>query len=98
MSKRTTTTRARLLRCPAASFWIKRALEDSARRDLLDAARDAQLLADVLADELDALQAHAGADIAQGERNYRRAVLAGDFDPTPSPCPKCGSASTDCGC
>lgn len=47
-------TRAQVMRDPAASDWLKAALVDSRRRDVLDALRDAEVLAAVLRGEFDA--------------------------------------------
>lgn len=43
-----TPTIEQLLHSPAASNWLKRALEESLRRDPVDAANDAELLSAVL--------------------------------------------------
>jgi hypothetical protein len=37
----------RVLKCPAASDWLKRACEDLLRRDVVDAAHDAEYLAEM---------------------------------------------------
>jgi hypothetical protein len=43
-----TPTREELLARPDTSFWLKRALEESKRRDILDALSDAETLQAVL--------------------------------------------------
>jgi hypothetical protein len=39
-----------ILNDPAASYWLKDALRSALKRDIVDAANDAQVLAEVLAD------------------------------------------------
>lgn len=43
----------RILTDPSASFWIKHALETAMQRDPVDAAFDAEILADILGKRAD---------------------------------------------
>jgi hypothetical protein len=50
-----TNDRERLMNSDCTSFWLKDALKASLNRDILDAIRDAEILADLLTREFNAL-------------------------------------------
>ena len=49
-------TRMQLINSPSTSFWLRDALLSSAKRDIVDALRDAETLTAVLQAELNAIQ------------------------------------------
>ena len=51
----TVPTAAQLLNSPSVSYWLKDALRGAINRDCIDAAADAALLAQVLADRRDSI-------------------------------------------
>ncbi len=54
-----------ILNDPSASYWLKDALRSALRRDIVDAANDAQILADVLVDRCEDLTAQTAEEAKQ---------------------------------
>ena len=55
-----------ILNDPSASYWLKDALRSALKRDIVDAANDAQVLAEVLADRCSDLTCPKGWDQVEG--------------------------------
>jgi hypothetical protein len=67
-------TRNEVMTSRSASYWLKNALHDAQGRDLLDALRDAEILAAILRREFDAAVASderaAGPNLGGGRIRY----------------------------
>jgi hypothetical protein len=56
----------RVLRCPAASNWLKGAVRDLLKRDPVDAANDVDYLAELMTERADVALMRAGEGVRRG--------------------------------
>jgi hypothetical protein len=59
-----------ILNDPSASYWFKDSLRSALRRDIVDAANDAEVLAEVLADRCEELTRQTHAMTAEEFRHW----------------------------